>query len=99
MSFLQRLFAKPRSREQPVEISGGPLFRGIYTGQTLDGLWVRQEADARNAVTVATWCTMKGASEEIVTRALAADYRVVPNRSGGDGGWFCMFGPEWLDPQ
>jgi cystathionine beta-lyase/cystathionine gamma-synthase len=100
MSIWNKLFGKPKVQDKPA--SGGsnmPPFRGVFTGQTLDGLWVRDEADAKNAITIATWCTMKGASDTVVEMAMAGKYRIIPNRSTGDGGWFCMFGPPELDPQ
>ena len=76
--------------------SDAPPFRAVFVGSTLDGLWVRDEADTKNPITIATWCRMKGASSDIVARAIAGSFRVI--RSTKHGGWFCMFGPPELDP-
>jgi hypothetical protein len=94
MSIWKKLFGKTKDADKPA--SDSPPFRGVFTGSTLDGLWIRDEADTKNPITIATWCMMKGASDEIVTRATTGDYRVI--RSTKHGGWFCMFGPPELDP-
>ncbi len=92
---VNRRFGKNEGSHKPA--SASPPFRAVFTGANLDGLWVRDEADTKNHIAIATWCTMKGASSEIVQRATVGDYRVLPSTK--HGGWFCMFGPPSLDPE
>ena len=97
----QKISAKPPLSEATQNTSDKPagdnwLFRGVFTGSNLDGLLVENEEDAKNPITIAMWCQMKGASDDICKRAIIGDYRIV--RSTKYEGWLCSFAPPELDP-
>jgi hypothetical protein len=93
MGFFGKLFGKSDGASPP-DSGMVPPFRAHRAGTTLQGLWVKEEADTKSRSTLASWLRLKGASEEMISNAHSGKYRVVADRGNGNGGWLCLFDTE-----
>jgi hypothetical protein len=91
MSFLTKVFGQLQSNG-PCDVLCMPRFEPVYQGAALQGLWIKDEGDARDRTTVAWLLRTEGASEEMIAQAHSSDYRVVRDHGSRQGGWLCLFG-------